>query len=545
MAVRTDCSPESVGRFGPASWDPLPGDLSLPASSRKLDQKLRLARRLAIVVAVAAVLVGVAVVTHAWWDSRLPGTYNVMQYGVPDYGGDAPPRGFPRELQLAARGLTANGSNSSLVSVAALTGPRGGVPDDRFTLTAEHARVRLSSGKLVNALTFNGRVPGPELRVHTGDLVEVVLRNKDVKDGVTIHWHGIDVPNAEDGVAGVTQNAVPVGGRYVYRFRVNQTGTFWYHTHQDSEADVARGLYGAFVIEPRKPASSNVRDFTLIAHTLGGARVLNADDQVRQRSVSPGTRVRLRIINSNFTTESFALVGAPFEVAAIDGTDLHGPTPVARRLIEVPAGGRYDLELTMPRGRVWLELFASGAALALSSNGRPAPAPPFPGWPDFDPIDYGSPAPTPFDSTSHFDRSFVLKIQRKMGFENGRPGFQWAINGGIYPHVPMFIVKRGDLVKITIINDTSATHPMHLHGHHMLVLSRNGLPDRGSPWWSDTLEVGPDTRYVVAFRADNPGLWMDHCHNLRHATAGLTMHLMYVGVWTPFVIGGAAHNEPE
>ena len=67
-------------------------------------------------------------------------------------------------------------------------------------------------------------MPGPELRVHQGDLVEVTLRNKDVKDGVTIHWHGVDLPNAEDGVAGVTQDAVPPGGSYVYRFRATRSG---------------------------------------------------------------------------------------------------------------------------------------------------------------------------------------------------------------------------------------------------------------------------------------------------------------------------------
>ena len=503
-----------------------------------------LARRLALAAAAVVVLVLVGVLAHSWWNSRLPGTYNVMQYGIPEYGTKAPRRGFPRELLLSAR-TSAPGKSSGLTSVAALTGPRGGVPDDRFTLIAEHARVQLASGRYVNALTFNGQVPGPELRVHAGDLVEVVLLNKDVKEGVTIHWHGVDVPNAEDGVAGVTQDAVPVGGRYVYRFRVEQTGTFWYHTHQDSEGDVIRGLYGAFVIEPRAPEPANVREFTLIAHTLGGARVLNADDELRQRTVAPGTRVRLRLVNSNFTTESLALIGSPFEVAAIDGTELQGPTPVARRLIALPAGGRYDLTFRMPRRPVWLELFASGAALALSPSTRAAPAPPYPYWPNFDPLNYGSPALTPFGASSHFQRSFVLKVQRKLGFKNGRPGYQWAINGGIYPHVPMFIVKRGDLVKMTIINDSSATHPMHLHGHHMLVLSRDGVPNRGSPWWSDTLEVAPNTRYGVAFKADNPGLWMDHCHNLRHATAGLTMHLMYAEVYTPYEIGGHAHNNPE
>ena len=488
---------------------------------------MRLAGRLSVVVVSAAVLVAVAFFARGWWNSRLPGTYNVMQYGVSDDGGAS--------SAVAAR----------LVSVARLTGSAAGAPDDRFTLTAEHARVRLESGKVVDALTFNRHVPGPELRVHTGDLVEVVLRNKDVKEGVTIHWHGVDVPNAEDGVAGVTQNAVPVGGRYVYRFRVHQTGTFWYHTHQESAAGVKHGLYGAFVIEPRESPPAGSVDLTVVAHTLDGVRMLNADDLSRLRRVRAGTRVRLRIVNSNDTTESLALIGTPFEVLAVDGTDLHGPTPVDRRLIAVAAGGRYDLGFTMPRTPVELELFASAAALVLSPDGRASRAPAYPYWSDFDVFGYGSPLDTPFTAASRFDRSFVLRIQRKLGFENGWPGFHWALNGRFYPHVPMFIVDEGDLVKMTIVNDSAAVHPMHLHGHHMLVLSRNGVPDRGSPWWADTLEVDPGMRYVVAFRADNPGVWMDHCHNLRHATAGLTMHLMYRSAYTPFEIGGPAHNEPE
>ena len=109
----------------------------------------------------------------------------------------------------------------------------------------------------------------------------------------------------------------------------------------------------------------------------------------------------------------------------------------------------------------------------------------------------------------------------------------------------MFMVADGDLVHITIENTSGAVHPMHLHGHHMLVLSRDGKPVTGSPWWSDTLNVEPDETYEVAFRADNPGIWMDHCHNLSHAAAGLTMHLAYEGVTTPFVTGGATHNHPE
>ena len=128
-----------------------------------------------------------------------------------------------------------------------------GPPDARFTLTAAQATVRLPSGRKVDALAFNGMLPGPELRVHQGDLVAVTLFNRDMDRGVSIHWHGVDLPNAMDGVAGVTQDAVPPAQRFTYRFRANQVGTFWYHTHQGSVDEVRRGLFGAFVIEPRSP----------------------------------------------------------------------------------------------------------------------------------------------------------------------------------------------------------------------------------------------------------------------------------------------------
>lgn len=106
------------------------------------------------------------------------------------------------------------------VDVATLTGPSG-TPDRAVTLTAERDGGRW---------TFDGTVPGPQLRFRVGELVQVTLVNRDVPAGVTLHWHGLDVPNAEDGVAGVTQDAVKPGSRYVYRFRPDQVGTFWYHS---------------------------------------------------------------------------------------------------------------------------------------------------------------------------------------------------------------------------------------------------------------------------------------------------------------------------
>jgi FtsP/CotA-like multicopper oxidase with cupredoxin domain len=473
----------------------------------------------------------VAVIGKMWWDSRLPGTYSVMDYGQADYGGGPiSPHAAP---EGAAHGL----------SVEDLRGPQAGIPDARFALTAKAATIRLATGRAIEALTFNGSSPGPELRVKQGDLVEVTLRNENIDPGVTIHWHGVDVPNAEDGVAGVTQNAVPPGESHTYRFRAEQAGTFWYHSHQVSSSEVRRGLFGAFVIEPRTGPVAKV-DLALAVHTFDGIPTINGWDDVARRAVPPGTRVRLRLIDTDSFGQTSTLSGTSFRVVAIDGTDLNKPGPITDESIALPAGGRIDLEFTMPATPVRLSLTGTNAALALSADGEATP-PEEEAGPDFDPLTYGGPAHTPFDANSSFDRRFALTITRKPGFFDGRPGRQWAINGKIYPDVPVFVVEEDDLAQVTITNDTKVVHPMHLHGHHVLVLSRDGVPATGSPWWSDTLNVLPGERYVVAFRADNPGIWMDHCHNLPHAAKGLTMHLAYAGVTTPFLIGAEHHNEPE
>lgn len=479
-------------------------------------------------VVVLTAVVAVGSIGVLWWESRLPGTYNVMDYGEVDLGG--------------GRAHTHHADPADGLSLARLAGRRGARPDASFTLTARRATIELASGRSVDALTFDGKSPGPELRVRQGDLVQVTLVNDDVDEGVTIHWHGVDVPNAADGVAGVTQDAVLPGERYVYRFRAEQVGTFWYHTHQSSASDVQRGLFGTFVIEPAAKSRFGL-DHAAVAHTFDGIPTLNANDGVERHDVEPGTRVRLRLVNTDNSPRRFVLRGTPFRVLALDGTDLNEPGELRDVAVEVPGGGRVDLGFTVPASPVWLSLAESGAALAFNTA-RPVPA----GGqelPTFDPLGYGRPVRTPFDASSTFDRRFGLEISRKPGFFDGRPGRQWALNGRIFPDVPVFHVERGDLVEVTITNDSGADHPMHLHGHHVLVLSRDGEPASGSPWWADTLNVRPGEEYRVAFHADNPGIWMDHCHNLPHAAKGLTMHVAYAGVTTPFEVGGEHRNEPE
>jgi FtsP/CotA-like multicopper oxidase with cupredoxin domain len=98
------------------------------------------------------------------------------------------------------------------------------------------------------------------------------------------------------------------------------------------------------------------------------------------------------------------------------------------------------------------------------------------------------------------------------------------------------IVRRGDLVKKRFVHRGQDIHPMHLHGHHLLVLEHNGARPRGGSWWTDSLNLAPGDVVDVGSRADNPGIWMDHCQRFDHATKGMT---------TPFVVGRDSVNHPD
>lgn len=159
-------------------------------------------------------------------------------------------------------------------------------------------------------------------------------------------------------------------------------------------------------------------------------------------------------------------------------------------------------------------------------------------------LSYGTPAALCFDP-EQATRRFRFSVGRRPGFLDGRPGMWWSINGHLVPDVPMFVVEEGDVVRVRVENHSGESHPMHLHGHHAVVLARDGNPATGSPWWVDSLEVADGHSYDLAFVADNPGVWMDHCHNFPHAAEGLVAHLMYAGVEEPFRVGGPVGNQLE
>jgi FtsP/CotA-like multicopper oxidase with cupredoxin domain len=293
------------------------------------------------------------------------------------------------------------------------------------------------------------------------------------------------------------------------------------------------GLYGTLVVAPR--AATAGLDLTLPAHTLGGRQLLGDSDQLATRTVAPGTAVRLRLVNTDNLARRFALSGVPYRLVAVDGTDLNGPGELTRVGLRLAAGGRYDLAFTMPAGGVALLSNgdrAGGLRLAPPGSG-PVAAPDPSGWPDLDLTRYGTPAPTSFGAGSRFDRRFTLVLDQGLTLRSGLPRFEYTINGRAFPTIPTMTVREGDLVRMTVVNRGRATHPWHLHGHRVLVLAVNGHPVAGSPLWMDTFDVRPGEVWQVAFRAGNPGLWMNHCHNLSHSGQGMAMHLAYEGFSTP------------
>jgi FtsP/CotA-like multicopper oxidase with cupredoxin domain len=436
--------------------------------------------------------------------------------------------GHSSTVDLGGGPVPAHGSGPD-ISVDEIRTRDSTAPVRRFELTARHATITEPDGSIVDVLTYNGTVPGPELRVREGELIEVTLRNQDIAEGVTIHWHGYDLPNGEDGVAGVTQDAVAVGGSFTYRFLAKQVGTFWYHSHQRSYEQVGAGLFGVLVVEPKDEPSVNAVDTVVVLHGH-----VTAPERV---NIATGAPTRVRLVNASDNAARAVLSGVTARLVAIDGTSLNGPSPVDNPGLRVTAGGRADVEFTMPASGVRLDF--GGRTTILGPSGAD---PPTGSSQEIDLLSYGSPVATPFDG-ARFNRHFTLVLDQKVARVAGVPTMAYTVNGNAFPEIPSQLVAYGDLVKFTIVARGYEVHPIHPHGHHVLVLSRDGVRSTGSPLWMDTFEVKPGEVWEVALRADNPGIWMDHCHNLRHAAEGMVFHLTYAGVVTPYRMGGA--NQPE
>ncbi len=117
----------------------------------------------------------------------------------------------------------------------------------RYELTVMEKTIA-PAGRSVTALVLNDRIPGPTLRFRVGDTARIRVHNKLSKEKTLLHWHGLLVPNAQDGVPGLNTPAIAPGDFHDYEFELKHAGTYWYHSHVGLQEQ--RGLYGAIVVEP-------------------------------------------------------------------------------------------------------------------------------------------------------------------------------------------------------------------------------------------------------------------------------------------------------
>ena len=243
-----------------------------------------------------------------------------------------------------------------------------------FDIEASVIRWTILDGVEVDAYAFNRLVPGPRLQLVEGDRVRINFRNA-LPESTTVHWHGLIVPNEMDGPAEITQKPVPPGGSYRYEYMVQQSGTFFYHTHDHADRQQAFGLYGALLIEPRGSTEPRAdleytiqlqewlkrRWLTYPAMLMEGAlpnfftingKAYPSTDVIRMKV---GQTVKLRFIgtNNNFI-HPMHVHGGPFEVVALDGVTL---PPTARYLadtVNVGPGQRWDVIWKARRIGKWL-----------------------------------------------------------------------------------------------------------------------------------------------------------------------------------------------
>lgn len=447
-------------------------------------------------------------------------------------------------IALAGAHSAWRSSMSELPDVVAMTGHSAGTPVNELTggkpLTTP-PRIRLEAKEVVVGdrpmWTFGGTVPGRMLTMRQGMRIDVELVNH-LPVPTSIHWHGIDLAGAYDGVPGVTQDAVAPGDSFVYSFTPPDSGTYWYHSHQNGLEQLDRGLFGIVVVEPAQPSADNGVDVDEVVsvHTWSDGRtdLFSAGFQAQQ-----GDRVRLRLVNTDSKDRVFDVSGAPFRITARDGHAVGGGAEVRDAGVPVSAGGRVDLLLTTQAMGIRVTV---GDQTTVLGSGMP---PALGEVPLLDLDGYGEPRAGAISSTAPFDKLFDVTVDGRLGWYDGGFGFQFTVNGALFPHSPMLMVDDGELVKVTIRNRSLGSHPFHLHGHHVTVLTKNGVPISGARSPVDSQSIGAHETWEIAFRADNPGLWMFHCHNLSHSSKGMHLMVAYHGVASPYTIGRVSGNRPS
>ena len=220
-----------------------------------------------------------------------------------------------------------------------------------FELTADEISWEVEPGKVVDGVAYNGQIPGPSIRAELGDKVRIVLNN-ELDQPTTVHFHGLLVPNSEDGVPAITQDAVMPGKSYVYEFRIRNSGTHMYHPHFNAQDQVVRGLLGAFLVsDPQDPEVDVDETIVINDGPLGFTLNGKGFPATKPIVVERGDTFRLRYMNEGLVMHPMHLHGLTQTVIAKDGYRLDNPYKVDT--LPVAPGERYDVIVEASEPGTW------------------------------------------------------------------------------------------------------------------------------------------------------------------------------------------------
>ncbi len=203
-------------------------------------------------------------------------------------------------------------------------------------------------------MAYNGIVPGPEIRITEGDQVRVILKN-EMKQSTAIHWHGVLVPNAMDGVPFITQKPVKTGETFTYEFTARNPGSHMYHSHHNAAEQVTKGLMGAFIIEPKDKSVDPQYDaeYTMVINDSGIGLTINGKSFPYTQPIVAklGDKIRVRYMNEGLLIHPMHLHGIPQKVFAKDGWNLQ--VPYMADTVLVAPGERCDVLVECTEPGAW------------------------------------------------------------------------------------------------------------------------------------------------------------------------------------------------
>ncbi|MCJ8168977.1 multicopper oxidase family protein [Atopomonas sediminilitoris] len=415
-------------------------------------------------------------------------------------------------------------------------------PDYDYRLTAAPLEIELVPGFKTPALGYGGQAPGQLLRAKQGERIRVRFTN-GLDQATTIHWHGIRLPIEMDGVPFVSQLPMLPGETFDYDFVVPDAGSYWYHPHKASGEQLGRGLVGPLIVDEAQPTGFVHERVLVLKNWHVDEQGAFTDFSVPREAARGGTPgrlttvnglhlpvidlpageiVRVRLLNlDNTVTYRLALPGLSAMVYALDGNPV-APQPFKEYWLG--PGMRIDLAVKAPNTPLKAPLKDGLFRLAEFAVTERSTAMVQADWPKALP---SNPVAEPDLQNAEriaFNFEWVGGLSKPKA-EGGALNF-WQINGVAWDGNdrscltrPAARLRLGRSYIFEMRNLSQYQHPIHIHGMTFKVLSSNRK--KITPYFTDTYLLGRNESAKVALVADNPGLWMFHCHVIDHMETGL------------------------